>query len=52
MAAKVCGATFGVDEELAFSCALPPGHAGPVHRDNDGQEWGDVFLPPPDEGSA
>lgn len=46
MAEKTCGAEFPAGDDT-FVCTLKPGHDGPVHRSEDGHEWGDQALPQP-----
>lgn len=41
---KTCGATIDLADERTLTCVLPEGHAGPVHRDEHGEAWGDPAL--------
>lgn len=42
-----CTATIHLDDSSDTTCALDAGHAGPVHQDGDGIQWGDPLLPEP-----
>lgn len=51
MTNKTCGATVHVEQGRKgrmLTCALKAGHEGPVHRDANGEAWGDHDLPEPE----
>jgi hypothetical protein len=45
--AKQCGATIDLADDRTITCVLAPDHAGPAHKDADGETWGDPTLSEP-----